>query len=238
MALNFEDIKEQLTNGARTSWEQFQDSSLYQQGRDKYENLSPTLQKLVALSFAGLLLLMFLSIPWGSFSTSGESITQFEEKRALIRDLLKVSREANESPDIPIPPDVANIKSQIEGSLQQAQLLPEQMKGVEIISEKSNLIPTTMVSGMLQVSLAQLNLRQVIDLGYQIQAISPSLKMLGMNMIANSLKPKYFDVVFKLASLNVPEAPVITPEAEDTKSGKKGTPPRPRSRSKDANGEG
>jgi hypothetical protein len=232
MALNFDDLKEQVTNSLRSSWEQFQESSLYQHGRDKYENLSPVVQKLVVFGGAGFLALIFLSIPWGAFSTSSDSIMQFEDKRALIRDLLKVSREASEAPDIPVPPDVNSIKSQIEGSLQQAQLLPEQMKGVEIISETTTLIPANMVAGMLQVSLSALNLRQIVDLGYQIQAVSPSVKMLGMNMSANSLKPKYFDVVFKLVSLNVPQAPVITPDADEPKGGKKASPPKPRSRTK------
>lgn len=228
MALNIDDIKEQTVGRLRAGWEQVQESSLYQQARDKYENLTPTTQKLVLVGAVGLVIFALLAIPGGSLSTSSDSITRFEEKRSLIRDLLKVSRDANDSPDIPTPPDISSLKSRVEMSLQQAQLLPEQMKGVEITSESSTLVPAPMVAGMLKVSLAQLNLRQIVDLGYQIQAISPSFKMTAMEMIASAAKPKYFDVVFKFIALNVPQpAAAPSPDMDDSlKGGRKAKPPR------------
>lgn len=230
MALGLEDVKERLSSEASALWEQLQESSLYQQLRDKYENLSPVMQKLVLFGGIATLIAMLSSVPAGFFSNSNDSITSFEDKRNLVRDLLKVSRDANDAPDIPVPPDMNALKSRIEANLLQAQLMPDQNGGVQIVSENSTLVPSTMSQGVLKVSLAKLNLRQVLDLGYQIQSISPSVKMLGMEMTANLLKPQYFDVVYKVMALNVPQLTPTT-EAEEPPKGSKRGNARPKAKS-------
>ncbi len=228
MALGFDDLKERVSSQTGALWEQFQESSFFQQGRDKYENLSPVMQKLVLFGAVAAFVVALSSFPAGFFSSSNDSVANFEEKRNLVRDLLKVSRDANDSPDIPVPPDMMSLKTRIETNLQQAQLLPEQNRGVQLVTENSSIVPAAMALGMLQVSLAQLNLRQVIDLGYQIQSISPSVKILDMEMTANLQKPKYFDVVFKLMALNVPQLAPTTEVDEPTPKGGKRAPSRPK----------
>lgn len=221
--MTYEDLKELAISSAKNAWEQTQESSLYQQARDRFENLSPVLQKLSVFFAALLLILIFLSFPWGSFSNSASSVTQFEEKRSLIRDLLKVSRDANETPDIPAPPDMESLKMRAQNYLQTAQLLPEQIKSVEISAEHSALIPAVLTKGILNIKLEKLNIRQIVDIGYQLQTISPSVKMKDLIIEANQQSKLYFDVIYKLAALNVPEAPVNIPEPEEPSSkGRKG----------------
>ncbi|MNY66926.1 hypothetical protein D3C86_2044270 [compost metagenome] len=57
---------------------------------------------------------------------------------------------------------------------------------------------------MVQVNLAKLNRRQVIDLGYQFQSLNPSVKLKDMVMTANREDSRYFDVFYKLVALAVP----------------------------------
>ena len=66
--------------------------------------------------------------------------------------------------------------------------------------------------GALNVSLNQLNLKQVIDVGYQLQALAPSLKILDIDLKANATDSRYLDVIFKLVSLKVPVLPPPEPE--------------------------
>jgi hypothetical protein len=162
------------------------------------------MQKLTLVGVALFIAYMLMSLPLSYFSTSQEHITEFENKRQTIRDLLKVSREASEVPNLPIPPEAASLKAQIDGQIQAAHLVPEQILGTEVSSEKVNLIPGNLLQGVVKVSLGQLNLRQIVDFGYQFQAINQSVKMTDLQIQANRKNPKYFDVVYKLAILAVP----------------------------------
>jgi hypothetical protein len=223
MAVNFSELKEQLTQSFKNSWEQFQESSLYNQIKDRFENLSPTGQKLVMVLGAFLLVFMVMSFPWGFYSQSSSYIGEFESKRDLIRDLLKVSREVQSGPNIPIPPPMDALQSKIQSLIQQSQFIPEQVRGIEMLSENSNLIPADLSQGLFKVTLAKLNLRQIIDFGFQLQSQSASIKMKDLLITANGQDPRYLDVTYKLLVLKVPEFQMPIPEPEEPKAPRKKT---------------
>ena len=202
MALD--DLKERLVSESKAQWEKLQESSAFIQLREKYENLTPSMQKATLIGASLTALLLAFSVPFSYYSNSGISISEFEDKRQLIRDMMKVSRESQEVPSLPVPPDVNTLKSQIDSQLQAARLVPEQILSTEISSDKLNLIPGSMLQGVVKVTLSQLNLRQILDLGHQFQAISPSVKMANMRMEANAKDPRYFDVIYQVAVLSVP----------------------------------
>ncbi len=201
----FEDLKEQIQSELKNRWDQFQESSIYVRTREKFENLTPNSQKLTVIGISVAVAAILISFPWGYFSTSNQSVTSFEEKRSLIRQLLKSTRESQEAPNLPIPPDLNALKAQIENQIQAARLLPEQKRSIApATGEKTHLIPDNLSQGSLVVSLAQLNLRQVVDLGHQFQSISPTVKMTDLEIQASAKDPHYFDVIYKLAVLSVP----------------------------------
>ncbi|PIS09722.1 MAG: hypothetical protein COT73_13110 [Bdellovibrio sp. CG10_big_fil_rev_8_21_14_0_10_47_8] len=211
----FEDIKEQLQSELKTRWEQIQESSLYIQIKERYENLTPVMQKISLYGIIAVLLYLVLSFPLGYMTQSNDYVAEFEDKRQLIRDLLKSSRESQDVPNVQPPPSIDSLKAQVDNQLENARLLPEQIQGTTVSAEKSTLIPAAFSQGILRVQLAKLNLRQIIDLGHQFQNISPSVKMIDLSIEANSQDPRYFDVVYKLSPLVVhlqeetPEPPPI-----------------------------
>jgi hypothetical protein len=217
-----DDLKEQLTSEAKLRWEQFQDSSLFIQVKERYENLTPPAQKATLAAVAVIFLLLIFSLPMGYYSTSSEYVTTFEDQRQLIRDMLKVSRESHEVPDIPVPPDLATLRAQIEAQLQSARLVPEQIKGTENSADAVRLIPGNLSQGALNVSLVQLNLRQVIDIGHSLQSISPSVKLTDLKMEASTKDARYFDVIYRLVILSVPQQTAAAPEFEPPAQKKKG----------------
>jgi hypothetical protein len=221
--MNLDDIKDNLKSQLSQTWGRIEESSFYNQMKDRFENLSPTRQKLVLMGAGALAALFVISIPYSYFSTSTDYVSEFEEKRNLIRELLKVSRESSEIPDIPVAPNGDALRGTIESQLHAANLLPEQMKGVEVVTAETSLVPKSLLETGLKVTLAKLNLRQIVDIGYNIQNISPSVKMNDVNIFANSEDPKYFDVEFKLVTLLVPQ--IHIPEPEDEKAGKGGKKP-------------
>lgn len=216
--MNLDDLKDGISGNARATWERIQESGAYNQLRDRYENMSPAMQKITV--FAGIAAATFfvLSMPYSYFTASQEYVSEFEGKRMTIRELLKVSRESADVPQIPPAPSMDSLRSSVENQIRSAELLPEQIKGTEVVDDISKLIPKNLSEGVLQVSLAKLNLRQILDLGYQFQSISPSVKMKDMVITANREDYRYMDVVYKLIALAVPAAPEVIPEAPPTKS--------------------
>jgi hypothetical protein len=199
-----DDIKDRFKSEFKQLTERIQESGPYIKLSEQYENLTPVKQKLVILGGFFLLILFLVSIPWGYYSASKDYIADFEDKRQLIRDLLKVSRDSKEVPSIPIPPDITTLRAQIQGLIESDRLLPEQIKGIENTLTSSRLIPGSLSQGTVSVTLDRLNLRQVIDIGYQLQSISPSVKMTDLNMTASSQDPRLFQVLYKLVVLAVP----------------------------------
>ncbi|MEK2645095.1 hypothetical protein [Bdellovibrio sp. BCCA] len=210
--MNLDDLKDKLVSDARVTWERIQESGTYNQLRDRYENMSPSMQKVTLVGGAALIAFMILSVPYRYYSQSQEYVGEFEGKRMTIRELLKVSRESSDIPQIPQAPSMDMIRSSVENQIKNANLLPEQIKGTEVADNNSKVIPKNLTEGLLQVSLAKLNLRQVLDLGYQFQTINPSVKLKDMVMTANREDARYFDVVYKLVALAVPAAPEPPPE--------------------------
>lgn len=211
----FEDLRERLQSELKTSWDRLQESSIYIQLREKYENLSPAMQKAALFGSVAFVFLILFSVPMGYYSASSDAITEFEDKRQLIRDLLKVSREAQETPNLPLPPDTNSLKSQIDSQLQSARLLPEQIVSTDVLPQENlRTLPQNLSQGLVKVTLNQLNLRQILDVGHQIQSISPSIKMIGLQMEANAKDPRYFNVVYRLAVLAIPSPGDTAPEPE------------------------
>ncbi len=207
-----DDFKDRLQSEFKNLIEKIQESSLYIRLSEQYENLTPMKQKLAVGGSIGLIALILISIPWSYYSTSRDFVVEFEDKRQLIRDLLKVSRDSNEVPQIPIPPDVSTLRAQIQGLIESDRLIPEQIKGIENTMTTSKLIPGKLSQGSVNVTLGQLNLRQVVDIGHQLQSISPSVKMTDLNITASLKNPKYYDVIYKLVVLAVPSASDLSAE--------------------------
>ncbi|WP_347359309.1 hypothetical protein [Bdellovibrio sp.] len=208
---SFDDLKERFITDSRATWERIQESTAYNQMRDRYENMTPAMQKMTVVGGAALLTLIVLSIPYGKYTQSNEYVGEFESKRMTIRELLKVSRESSDVPQIPQAPSMDMIRNNVDNQIKAANLLPEQIQGTEIQENASNLVPKNLTEGLLQVSLVKLNLRQVLDLGYQFQSINSSVKLKDMIMTANREDSRYFDVVYKLVALAVPAPPAPEP---------------------------
>ena len=216
--MNLDDIKERISTEARQTWDRIQESAAYNQLRDRYENMTPTMQKLTLFGGIAAVSALILSVPYSNFTTSNEAVTEFEGKRMTIRELLKVSRESSEVPNIQPAPPIDMLRANIDNQIKMANLLPEQVKGIDAGAAGSGgLIPANLAEGTLDVKLAKLNLRQVMDMGYKFQSINSSVKMKDMVVTANREDNRYFDVIYKMVALAVPQAPPPPPEEPPSK---------------------
>lgn len=202
--MNFEDLKDRLLTEGRQALDKIQESSTYNKLMDNYNGLSPSMQKLTVVGSVLAISGLILSVPWSYYSTSQEYEAEFLTKRQIIRDLLKTARESQSVPNISQAPSVDMLKSMIESQISNAQLLPEQRVSVTTVETDSKLISEKLSSGAVEIQLAKLNLKQTVDIGYQLQSLHSSVKMANLVIQPNKQNPKYFDVKYKLISLAVP----------------------------------
>lgn len=210
-----DNLKEQLKTLGTSIGQKVQESQLYGQAMDRYENMSPVSQKVFILSSFLIVLVVLLFIPFSNLSNSQSSISLFEEKRNLIRELFKTFRESSANPQIEMPPPYDSLRSSIDGIIARAELLPEQNLGILEVAPEGRLIPESLVSNVLQLKLAKLNLKQIIDIGASVLALSNSVKMKDLLITANMQDTRYYDVTYKMYSLKVPPPlPEAPPEPE------------------------
>ena len=203
--MNFEDLKEKFLSSFKQIWDRIQESTVYHQLSDRFENLSPRAQKAVLFGSVLMIFLIIFSMPYRYWLDSQASVQSFEDRRDIVRRLLKASREAADIPNIPQAPTPENLKTEVDAYLADLQLVPEQIKSVEVAPLDTKLIPTTMAQGSIAVNLAKLNLRQIIDIGHKLKSISSSVKMTALQIFPNTQDTRYFDTNFRLTSLSVPQ---------------------------------
>ena len=222
-------LQDQLKSSAQQTLERIKESSAYAKAQDRFENLSPSGQKLSVIFATLLAVFLLLFVPLSNFTSSHNDLSQFEEKRGLIRELFRTYRESSSTQNLAVPPNAGMLRSAIESILNRAELLPEQNQGVSTGALEGRLIPQNLVSEVVFVNLSKLNLKQIVDIGASIVGISNSVKMKDMLIRANMQDTRYFDVTYKLYSLNVPEpTPEPLPEPEvkpkKAKAGSEDTP--------------
>jgi hypothetical protein len=222
----FDDLKERFVTEGKAAWERIQESSTFNQLKDRYDNMTPSMQKLSIVGASTAVALIILSIPYGYYSASQTNVEDFEGKRMTIRELLKVTRESSDVPQIPQAPPMGSLQGIIDSQIQSMHLLPEQIKGTQTVSNNSKLIPSALTEGMMEINLAKLNLNQVLDLGHRFQSINPSVKLKDLIMTANHEDARYFDVVYKLVALAVPAAPEVAADVPAKLNGRRTKAPK------------
>ncbi len=195
--MNFEDLKESLKN----QWDQLlgriQENPSYVSLKDRFDSLAPQSQKLVQLSALALGLITLLWIPYSTYTVSQENVVAFEEKRNLIRDLLRVSKEVSETSLSITPPSDAEARNRIESALSSAGVLPEQKAGINPVPLAGNLIKNSVVETVLESRVSQLNLTQALNVGLSLARIQGT-KLKDLIMEPNAKDARYFDVAYKL----------------------------------------
>ncbi len=197
-------------------FEKIKETEFYQKISDRYETLTPSGQKIARIVTILFILFIILFFPLSQISISKEFITNFEQKRNLIRDLFKTYRESSQTSRLAQAPSSDALIGSVNGTLQSEQLLPEQIISVALGTAEGRLIPRNLMTDVIDVKLSKLNLKQIVDIGSRLSSISQSVKLKDLLISGSAeMAAGYFDVTYKLYSLNVPAAePELPPEPE------------------------
>ena len=219
----FEDLKDRLTEQAQGYWSRIQESNLYIQLHEKYADLNPTSQKIVLALGSTILILVTLMIPWSYISSSQLSIADFEANKLILRDLYRVSRASGELEGAPPPVDPNGLASRAQSQLQTMNLQAEQIEKVIAVDNALGGpgipgVPKAVQQKGIEVTIRKLNVRQVIEIGYQLLTLQPGLKMTGLTVTASIPDPHYFDAIYKIISFSLP-APAADVKAPPKRGG-------------------
>lgn len=195
--MNFEDLKENL----KAQWDQLlgriQESPAFTSLKDRFEALPTQTQKIIQVFGVIFIIMIFMWIPYSTYLVSQENIESFESKRNLVRELLRVSKEASENSLNIFPPSESEARSRIETAINSAGILPEQKAGINTVPLMGNLIKGSVVESVLEAKLIQLNLTQALNLGLSLARIQGT-KLKDLQMDAHPKDPRYLDVSYKL----------------------------------------
>ncbi|MDZ4678252.1 MAG: hypothetical protein SGI74_12175 [Oligoflexia bacterium] len=186
----FENLKEQLKN----AWAAQQESALFIAIKEKFEGLPPMAQKVSVWSLMTFSILIIMWWPLSNLLTANDLNVSFEEKRQLLRDLVRIERDLASAPNVSSPPAPTALKSQFDQRIAGAGVLPEQILGQEI--PESPYFGTNQRG--YQYKISKLTIRQAIDIAYELEHADPSLKLSSFSVTADAADPHYYYTTFKV----------------------------------------
>lgn len=206
--MNIQDFKEQIGETLKNKWNQFQESNLYLNLKEKYDDLAPGAQKGIQAGGVLLVFLFVIMTPWAWMSGAEDSLLSFESRKSVVRQLLQLKRDLGQAPQIATGYPPSALLSEIQAATQSMGLTPDQVKEVAEITltedPDSKLVPPEIQQLGVQLTVWKLNLDQFVKLSYKLQGINPSAKLLGVDLKANSDDNHYYDVIYQVVMFSPP----------------------------------
>lgn len=204
--MTLDDVKEQLQEKWDDLSAKVTESDTFIQMSERYNNLSPLVQRVIigAIAFFGLY--MVYSVPAGFIDAAKEKEARFIESRQLIRGLTRTARNPQVSPDQFNGLQFEDMRTKINGVASRIQVL-ETQKGAVVNTNNplpASVVPKAIKQNGLTYEFKKLTLRQAVALGEQISSLHKNTKLAGVSFDADPADPHYFNVKYTLSSLSLP----------------------------------
>ncbi len=214
------DIRDNLRDQMRAVAARVRETDVWLQMNEKYQSLSPAGQKASIAGVSLLFLLLVMAVPWSFYSSSRTSVEDFDSKRSTVRELFRVNREAASLPPSPPPVTGTELQNNARGALTAARLQPEQISAVTETASALATIPKSIDQSGIQVSLSKLNLRQIVDIGHDLQNLQGATgtsRMTGLEIRANVADPKYYDAIYRIVAFSAKPEPTADAKSKGRK---------------------
>ncbi len=221
--MNIQDLKEQILENLKTTWQNFQETSLYISAKEKFDDLSSRNQKIIITLSLFLLIYILLSVPISWIQNKNSEISYFEEKRSLTRELLYLNQMGVSAPEIDSEIHPPAIENQLRSILEKANILPDQILSIDHLQNAavrdSTMIPKDIKQKGVLATLSQLTLRQIVDIGFRIENDINSVKLTSIDIKTSNIDPHYYDVMYKIVSFfsSLPSEPERGPKKRRNK---------------------
>jgi hypothetical protein len=201
--MRFEEIKEQLVDTSKFYWEKIRETPVFIQAQEKYEELSPNVQRLIKYGAAFFVIYFIFSFPLAWRNQANENLEKYQKNRDLIEDLLNVQVELQNAPDVNTKVNANQLQAETTDVLDKSGLSKEQITSNSVVTSTDRqfaFIPKEINYVGVQIALSKLNLTQILDIGTKLQNVNKSAKLIELDMSANKDDNHYYDVTFLLAS--------------------------------------
>ncbi len=205
--MGLEDIKDQAIEKFAQLKEQLAENPHVNTLKEKYETLPAQTQKILTIAGAVLVVLVLVYIPYSYISSSSDNITKFNNNRSLIRQMFKYGQVPKSRNALPTTSNSGSIVSQVRSSVSRFDLLPNQIVTIEELPlEKTGkaLAKKPILQTAIKAKFRQLNLKQVVDIGYHFKQFRNHIKLIGTEVKEDGEKPQYFNVEYRLVSYAYP----------------------------------
>lgn len=200
--MKLDELKERLVDEAKISLDRLQNSSLYIQLKEKFDELSPNVQKTIKYASAFFLVYFIFSFPIGWMNQASSHQEKYEANRKLIESLLQVQNDLKNSPNININISPNQLKSQLNLAIEKMGISKEQLSATEVINNqnrKLDFLPKNISYVGLSIKFSNLNLTQILDIGTKLQNLNPDAKLIEMNVNESAKSDHYYDVEYMIA---------------------------------------
>ena len=233
--MNFNSLKEELIQLYKNIYSYIENSSVFHSLKEKYIHLNPLYRNIINKVFLCALFAGLLYYPVLQLYSAGSNMRSFKAKKQLTKELQELASAQ---------PSSFKANRNILGSLKQflitadkqVQLPKEQIQKIEAVYPPQSLkglkLPARVES--VNITVTQLNLKELIQYGRKIETLKDSLKLVGMNITEN--KKNYFDAVytFSLFSLKAGAKDKGTIKKPVNKKPNKRTNKQPKKKSKES----
>ena len=215
--MNLDDLKEQFLEQLNAYKERIQDTPVYNQIKERYDDLPPRNQKLVLISGILLVSYIVLSIPFGSLGEASNKIEKYESTKSTLASLRKVSDQLSAIPNPPAAPASSSLSNSIKSMILSEGVSEEQILSAQTFSEENtgqfNSVPKAAEITGVRLSLKKLNIKQITSLLYKAQRQARPAKITHLKMSPEGSEAGFFNLNFEIRGFNLPaeEAPQEEP---------------------------
>ncbi|MCB9073488.1 MAG: hypothetical protein H6623_07685 [Bdellovibrionaceae bacterium] len=204
--MNFEDLKEQL----KEKWDELvvkvSESEAFIQLSERYNNLSPLVQKIIIFSAIFFVGYLIYSVPAGFIDSAQQVEANFNQDRTLMRGLNRSARNPVISPDQFTGLPFEQIRSRIDGIASESRVLDSQKGAVTQVNKPlpNSVVPNAIRQEGVSYELKKLTLRQAVAISERLSSMHNNTKLAGVTIEADKEDPHYFTVRYTMSSLSLP----------------------------------
>lgn len=198
--MDFNRLKEALSNLCKNAYNAITNSSLFYFIKDKYDSLSSFQRKIIYSLSVLIFSCLVLYYPFSHLYSSWKNMNDFNTKKELIREMIHLSS----TKDIQSSKDYTSHQNPIQfierrmPTLGINKKLIKGIKKAKYVPPLKNL-PFSAKVETIEVQLENLNLKEIIQYGHQMEQFSNNIKLTNIEITENREKENYFHVSYFLS---------------------------------------
>ncbi len=200
----FENLSEQIKESLTGIKSRITESETYNRLAEAYNNLPSRQQKLIIIASACIGVIVLINIPLQSFLISQQELSKYQDQKELVQRLNQAVQLKNQIDFQPERFDLNRLQDDLLNRMKAFQVIDEQFKLSPTSADYVG-IPKQAITSGYNLSLTNLNVRQIARISNLIENYSDSILVTGFKSSVSANDPHYFNTEFKLTNFSVPE---------------------------------